>query len=145
MQKAEANLAELIDKSRQMVRRADQAESSGRCPTVPQLLDYAERVSHSNAAPVSTAAFEAAQRKAFRGGWGAPAPQQHMLAVSRFAMMHRAGAPKDDAGAAPEDAAPAAKRARLDAPAFKAAASQLPGSALESASLDDDLDDDLFE
>ena len=84
------------------------------------------------------------------GGWGTPAPQQHMLAASRFASMQRAGA-SDDAGDRAEpspspSAAPAAKRARLDAPAFKAAAPQPVVSAPQSVSLElnsDDEDDDF--
>ena len=49
-------------------------------------------MSYSNAAPVGAAALETAAKDGFRGGWGTPAPQQHMLAVSRFSELTRRAA-----------------------------------------------------
>ena len=40
------------------------------------LLEYAERVSYSNAAPCGPVAFAGAERNTFYQGWGTPTPQQ---------------------------------------------------------------------
>ena len=58
---------------------ADEHQKSGRAVTAAALVQYAERVSYSNAAPIGTAALETAAKDGFRGGWGTPAPQQHKI------------------------------------------------------------------
>lgn len=149
MQKAEASLASLIDRARESIERADQAASSGRSPTVAQIVAFAERVSYSNAAPCGSSALAIAAKDGFRGGWGTPAPQQHMLALSRFVTMQRrntAGNVEEEPSAADE---PTTKRPRLSAPAFKAKPVVVqPASAAQgnlTLDLNPDEDDDDFE
>ncbi|KAL1504315.1 hypothetical protein AB1Y20_010721 [Prymnesium parvum] len=153
VQKAETKLAALLEQSRDALARADDAERSGRRPTVAQVLQYAEAVSYSNGAPCGAAALAAAARDGFRGGWGTPAPQQHMLAVSQFGLLHRAKAAAggEGEGAAGGEAdgasaeAPASKRARREAPrgapSFTAKAA-VPPAAPAKVSLDLDSDED---
>lgn len=147
MQKAEANLATLIERSKEVLRDADAKVASDRHPTVQQVLEYAERVSYSNAAPIGAAAMEIAAKDGFRGGWGTPAPQQHMLAVSRFAMMQRpppAEGSSEAAEAAPaaRAGAPAAKRPRVHKAPAPPVASAEPTVSAVSLDLNPDDDDD---
>ena len=85
MQAAQLELAGTIERSRQALASADKGQASGRHVTVATLVEYAERVSYSNAAPSGHAAFSGAGRQLFYQGWGTPTPQQHMVAASRFA------------------------------------------------------------
>ena len=144
MQGVEADLASVLERSHEALARADAATVSSRKVSVAQLMDYAERVSYSNAAPVGAVAMAAGSKDGFRGGWGTPMPQQHMLAVSRFAAMNRQTAP-DSAGAPPAPAPAASVPPVPGALAFTSAPAPRPSTLPAAASLDINSDDDEFE
>jgi hypothetical protein len=105
-QEAEAKLADLISRARDVLGRTDAAAASARAVTMSQLVDYAERVSYCNAAPYGKLAMDIAQKDGFRGGWGAPSPQQHMLSSSSFAVRARQGPGLEETGGSEAAARP---------------------------------------
>lgn len=138
MHTAGKSLCEAIERAREALAVAD--EGQARHVPVATIIEYAERVSYSNAAPCGQVAFAGAERNMFYQGWGTPSPQQHMVAASRFAH-----APEDEGSETvaevPKDAAPVP----LDAPAFTAVAPQQdpPGEERARISLGfDDSDDE---
>ena len=66
----------------------DASEAACTC-TLEQVVQLAEQVSYSNAAPSGEHALGVASQDGFRRGWGTPAPQQHMLVASAFADLKR--------------------------------------------------------
>jgi hypothetical protein len=110
MQKAEMALADTISRARDALAASDASASSGGAGVPPAtLIEYAERVSYSNAAPCSQTAYDGAIKKHFFQGWGTPAPQQNMLGASRFASGQPAalGAPDIDESDGPSPTAAA--------------------------------------
>ena len=97
LQSDESRLSEAIRRGQEAV---DAADAAGTC-TVEQVVQLAEQVSYSNAAPSGEHARGVAAQDGFRRGWGTPAPQQHMLVSSAFADLHRQRV------AGPSDVAPA--------------------------------------
>lgn len=100
LQSDDSSLTEAIRRGQEAVEAADAA---GAC-TVEQVVQLAEQVSYSNAAPTGEHALGVAAQDGFRRGWGTPAPQQHMLVSSAFADLHRqqrAAVPGDDVTPAP--------------------------------------------
>lgn len=172
MRSAEARLSEAIDRARDALSAADATgSSSDRSQATPDvIIELAERVSYSNAAPCSQVAFMAGGggpgAQEFFEGWGMPAPQPHMLKKSRFAAGQPAAAEK--AGTAldlPDSAAVSASGTAASAgdpaeaaslvaraPSFVASAQPVGTAAAASAgrkhvsldlgSDDDDDDDD---
>ena len=97
LQRTETGLGVVAARAREALSSADERHD-GRAVSAEALMQYAERVSYSNAAPFGQLAMASAAKDGFRGGWGTPAPQQHMLAVSRFAeISRRVAAPDDEA------------------------------------------------
>ena len=107
-QAASTRLGDALQRARDALAATDAAQSSARQGPMATVVEYAERVSYSNAAPCGDIAFEGARRQGWYGGWGAPAPQQHMLANSTFAR----GRPAAEGGSLPPEAA------QEDAPAL---------------------------
>ena len=89
LQHTETQLSTLVAQAQEALATTDESLRVGRKVSAAALIEYAERVSYSNAAPVGAAALETAAKDGFRGGWGTPAPQQHMLAVSCFSELAR--------------------------------------------------------
>ena len=85
MHEGEMRLAETVHASWEALAKADKSKASQRHVPVSTIVEYAERISHTNAAPVGAVAFEGACRLGWYHGWGAPAPQQHMLAQAQLA------------------------------------------------------------
>ena len=108
LQRTETQLSTLAAQAREALEATDESHRLGRKVSAAALIEYAERVSYSNAAPVGAAALETAAKDGFRGGWGTPAPQQHMLAVSRFCELTRRAAAGGPAASAQDGAAAAA-------------------------------------
>lgn len=97
LQRTETGLNVVAARARAALSSADEAQRlDGRAVSAEALVHYAERVSYSNAAPFGEVAMTSAAKDGFRGGWGTPAPQQHMLAVSRFVEISRRVASSDD-------------------------------------------------
>ena len=161
-QRTEATLDAAIGRSHEAIAASERA--AARPLSVSEVVECAERVSYSNAAPYGQSALEAAARGGFRGGWGTPAPQQHMVKASVFAALQRQGAggglgvgdatqpsdrPAEGAAAKPEArqaAAPAFDSAGLALAARNAVAPKQGGEAskaLPAVSLDLLDDDDL--
>ena len=156
MHAAEVGLASTIDRARTALDAADAAAASARhVPAASAIVEYAERVSHSNAAPSSQVAFDGAAATGFRQGWGTPTPLQGMVHASYFATLGdkllTAGGPGK---AAADDVPPADALPVVDpqAPAFKAVAPRADAAdAAERAPVslgfgdsDDDSDSDEF-
>ena len=99
LQRTEAQLGTLAARARETLATTDESLRVGRKVSAAALVEYAERVSYSNAAPVGTTALDTAAKDGFRGGWGTPAPQQHMMAVSRFGELARRGGGDGGGGA----------------------------------------------
>jgi hypothetical protein len=116
-------LDELISEARRALERADAARVSTRHVSPAAIVEYAERVSYSSAAPLGAAAFEGARRQGWYQGWGTPAPQQHMLANAHFAP----GRPA--ASAAPRGPASQSTAAGLDPAASEARAAPAAAAA----------------
>ena len=138
MQSAQLELSTSISRARSALTAADEAQASGRHVPAATLLEYAERVSYSNAAQCGSVAFQGAERNGFYQGWGTPTPQQHMVAASRFA--NPADLDAEDAaasaGAAPDEAM---------APTFTAVSQPQAAADTEPVSLsfgDDSEDED---
>ncbi len=96
MQRAEERLELAVERGRATLKRArggDDGEVRRAAVAPSTVVEYAERVCYSNAAPVGAVAFAGAAASGFYHGWGTPGPQQHMLAASRFAQ--RAQPPDD--------------------------------------------------
>ena len=97
LQRTETGLGVVAARAREALSSANEAQRhDGRAVSAEAIVQYAERVSYSNAAPFGELAMASAAKDGFRGGWGTPAPQQHMLAVSRFAEISRRVAASDD-------------------------------------------------
>lgn len=154
----EIRLSALIERSHEALATADAARSSGRQASVATIIEYAERVSYSNAAPLGSAAFDGAAKGMFFQGWGTPTPQQHMVGASRFAMTApapstaAAGGPSQPAASQPAasmpmaGSAPAPPAPSNSAPAFTAVAPPAaPPSGAGVSFFDDDDDSDDFE
>ena len=144
MQAAQVRLAGSIERSRQALAAADEAQASGRHVPLSTMIEYAERVSYSNAAPCGPTAFAGAGRNMFYHGWGTPAPLQHMAAASRFANA-------DDPAMAAEVEQPSepAASAQPAAPAFIAVSAQQGAASAERSRVslsfgDSDEEDDDF-
>jgi hypothetical protein len=105
MHTAEGRLADTIERARASLAAADEAVAADRRASTATIVEYAERVSYSNAAPCGQVAFAGAERNMFYQGWGTPTPQQHMLAAARFA--HPVGADADAAEEEEEEEEPA--------------------------------------
>ena len=101
MHLADGALTDVLQRSRDALAAAEASASSTRHAPMATIIEYAERVSYSNAAPCGDVAFEGAQRQGWYHGWGAYAPQQHMLAQSSFAL----GRPAAEGGSLPAEAA----------------------------------------
>jgi len=101
MHHADGALTDVLQRSRDALAAAEASASSTRHAPMATIIEYAERVSYSNAAPCGDVAFEGAQRQGWYHGWGAYAPQQHMLAQSSFAL----GRPAAEGGSLPAEAA----------------------------------------
>lgn len=99
-QRAEARLEAAIKSSHEAL--AATASDVNRPLSVPQVVACAEQVSYSTAAPCGQNVLDSAAKGGFRGGWGTPAPQQHMVRASVFAALHRqyGSASPDEAAAA---------------------------------------------
>jgi len=82
MRTADVRLDCVVRRSRDALADADASAASARHVPPTMIVECAERVSYSNAAPCGDAAFEGARRHGWYHGWGSPAPQQHMLANS---------------------------------------------------------------
>ena len=100
MHAAKMRLAGSIHRAREAISRADEAAATDRTAKAATIIEYAERVSYTNAAPSSLVAFEGAAKAQFYAGWGTPAPSQGMLQASCFAQGNLA-AVTADRGAAP--------------------------------------------
>ena len=101
MHDADVTLGDVLRRSRDALSAAQAASASARSAVpVATVVQYAERVSYSNAAPCGDVAFEGARRQGWYHGWGAPAPQQHLLANSSFAL----GRPAAEGGSLPPEA-----------------------------------------
>ena len=85
MHAVDGQLAAAREQASAALAAADEASAANRQASVSTLIEYAERVSYSNAAPCGTNAFDGAARSNFFHGWGRPSPQQHMIAASSFA------------------------------------------------------------
>ncbi len=146
-QRAEEQLARVIERAHSALATADGLANA----SVDDLVHAAERVSYSSAAPTSEHAFGVAARDGFRRGWGTPAPQQHMLACSRFAALGRqreGGAAQGDVAARAAEAADEAAWKGLVPSHAAATAPRAGGAACAPVSLDlnpDEDDDDAWE
>lgn len=106
MHKTKYSLADSIQRAENALASSDAAKNSKRAKGIrPEtVVEYAERISYSNAAPCSQVAFDGAMQSHFFEGWGTPTPQQNMLGASRFASGQPAAAdyvrPVDDGVAA---------------------------------------------
>ena len=156
MHAAEVRLGETIQASREALATADAAQARASTATI---VEYAERVSYSNAAPCGAVAFEGARRQGWFQGWGAPAPQQHMIARARFAPggaqaaaseAAPAGAATDAAAAAAQPASASSGSAAEAPPTFTATANAAAAGekrnhvSLELNSGSEDEDDDFY-
>lgn len=74
LQRAEARLQAAEERARSLAREPARPHLD-----VAETLRYAQRASLSNMAPIGERAFAEFAKAGFRNGWGAPAPQQHML------------------------------------------------------------------
>lgn len=153
MHKAGLRLADAQTRSMEAFAATESAQSSTRHVPLATLVEYAERASYSIAAPVGEVALEGAHQQGWFHGWGAPAPQQHMLANATFAT----GRPAAKGGKLPaSDAEMAVLESDqpdtpfLATPAFTTVAPQpaAPASQQRRPVLgfdDDDDDDDEFD
>ena len=144
MHAVQVRLAGTIERSRQALAAADEAQASGRHVPLSTMIEYAERVSHSNAAPCGPTAFAGAERNGFYEGWGTPAPQQFMVARSRFA-----NADDPAMAAEVEEPSESAASAQPAAPAFIAVSAQQGAASAERARVslslgESDEEDDDF-
>ena len=138
MHAADGQLIATIERAREALAAADEGEAAGRHVPVATIIEYAERVSYSNAAPCGPVAFAGAERCHFYQGWGTPTPQQHMVAASHFARVGEHDKAMDEAS--PEQPAGPTQQ---PAPAFTAVASQQAATgARVSLSLGDSDDED---
>lgn len=153
MQAAQHQLADVIGRAQRTLANADEQQRGGRDVSVATLVEYAERVSYSNAAPCGPVAFAGAERNTFYHGWGTPTPQQHMVGASRFASREPdeveppAAAESEAVAAAADKEASAAASAPSFTAVKPAAAAPTAGSkANVSLSLgSDDEDEDDFD
>ena len=65
MHAAERRLTGTIERAHETLAEADERSASGRSKPVATLIEYAERVSYSNAAPCGEVAFAGAERNMF--------------------------------------------------------------------------------
>ena len=85
MHAAEVELGEYIKRSRKALQAADATLTSERHLPAAAIVECAQRVSYTTSAPCGQVAFEGAAKQDWYHGWGAPAPQQHLLANAQFA------------------------------------------------------------
>ena len=147
MHAVDGQLAAAREQASAALAAADEASAANRQASVSTLIEYAERVSYSNAAPCGTNAFDGAARSNFFHGWGRPSPQQHMIAASSFARpANLAGGGSSGANEEAPAAPPPPARSASDAPTFNAVAppqQAAPKTGGVSLSLGgDDSDDD---
>lgn len=147
MHSTQTRLDMLIDQSRDALAAADAAKASGRRVPTASLVELAARVSYSNAAPCSGVARDGAERQGWYHGWGAPAPQQHMLARAQFAMKP-ASVAVDAAAAA--DASAEELAGSASAPTFTqataaAAAAESAPQQVSMLTFDSDEESDEFD
>ena len=103
MQRGDTRLESVIQRAREVIATADATRASKRHRPVSVLVEYAERIAYSNAAPIGDVALAGARQQQphpFFDGWGMPAPQQHMLQNATFAK----GKPAAIGGELPETA-----------------------------------------
>ena len=125
MHDAEMRMGETVLASQEALAKADKSKASDRHVPVSTIVEYAERISYSNAAPVGDVAFEGARQQGFFNGWGTPAPQQHMLALAHFA---RPTVPSSSTNQAAGGAAPTSK-----APSFSESAAAVATTTAREA------------